>query len=266
MDYENLLVSRQGRVEVLSMNRPKMLNALSMDLLTELNHALDAAIADAEVAVIVLTGEGRAFCAGADVGGSPADLPRDESGKLDLGAALETLYNPIVLKLRNAPKPVITAVNGLAAGAGAGFALAADLTVAARSAYFLQAFVHLGLMPDAGCTYTLAQALGPQRAMGLAMLGDKLSAEQAQQWGLIWDVQDDESLMEHSMALATRLAEGPRLALTNIKRAVRAGETGSMEAQLQMERELQRDCGQTQDFIEGAMAFAEKRSPRFQGR
>ncbi|WP_348675192.1 enoyl-CoA hydratase-related protein [uncultured Abyssibacter sp.] len=266
MDYETLLVRREGRVAIIAMNRPKMLNAMSVTMTRELNQAFDAAAGDDEVTAILLTGEGRAFSAGADVGGNPAELPKDESGRLDLGAPLEESYNPLIRSMRATPKPVVAAVNGLAAGAGAGVALAADLTVAARSAYFLQAFVNIGLMPDAGCTYTLSQAVGPQRAMGMAMLGEKISAEQAQAWGLIWDVMDDENFMESAMALVTRLSLGPLKALAHIKRAIHAGETGTMDQQLEMERDLQRECGQTQDFMEGAMAFVQKRAPKFTGR
>lgn len=266
MEYENLIVRREEKVAVLSLNRPKSLNALSPELIKELTAAFNAAATDPDIGAILLTGEGRAFSSGADLSGDPNDLPRGSDGQLDLGLALEDLYNPFVQAMRDTPKPVVAAVNGVAAGAAAGFAMAADLTIAARSAYFLQAFVNIGLMPDAGCTYTLGQAVGPQRAMGMAMLGERISAEQARDWGLIWDVVEDEALPEAGLALATRLSKGPLKALGHIKQAIHTGQSGTLDGQLQLERELQCACGRTDDFVEGAKAFVEKRRPHFNGR
>lgn len=266
MEYQNLIYRLQGRVALILLNRPKALNALSLELMVELGLALDRAAADAEVRAVVLSGEGRAFSSGADLATGSAAAPRDTQGRLDLGLALEQGYNPLILKMRDLPKPVIAAVNGLAAGAGASVALMADLTIAARSAYFLQAFVNVGLIPDAGGTWLLPQALGSQRAMGLTLLGEKLPAEQARDWGLIWDVVDDAELMPAALKLATRLAEGPALAIERIKRAIYAAASNSLSAQLDLERDLQRECGRSEDLLEGVLAFMQKRQAKFKGK
>lgn len=264
--YKNILYNHAEGIATIRLNRPKQLNALTPELMAELSQVFDAAAADAQARVIVLTGEGRAFCSGADLGGNSPNLPRDAQGRFDLGETLDAHYNPFVLKMRALRLPVIAAVNGLAAGAGCSLALMADLTIAARSAYFLQAFVNVGLVPDAGGTWILPRAAGPQRAMGMALLGDRVPAEQAREWGLIWDVVDDDQLLPAALALAKRLAEGPALAIERIKRALHAGATSDLPPQLALESELQRECGRTQDFMEGAMAFAQKRKANFKGR
>lgn len=266
MNYENILYSAADRVAVIRLNRPKSLNAMTVALMEEVDHALDAAVADAEVGAIILTGEGRGFSSGADLAVNSDKPPLDVQGRLDLGYVLDRYYNPLILKMRALPKPIVAAVNGMAAGAGASLALMADLTIAARSAYFLQAFVNVGLIPDAGGTWYLPRTLGPQRAMGLAMLGERLPAEQAKEWGLIWDVTDDEQLMPAAMALAQRLAAGPGIALERIKKAIHAAPHNPLAKQLDMESDLQRECGHSKDFIEGAMAFMQKRKPQFTGR
>jgi 2-(1,2-epoxy-1,2-dihydrophenyl)acetyl-CoA isomerase len=216
--------------------------------------------------VIVLTGEGRGFSSGADLAASSKNPPLDAQGKLDLGQVLTTHYNPLVLKMRSLRKPILAAVNGMAAGAGASLALAADLTVAARSAYFLQAFVNVGLVSDAGGTWLLPRTLGSQRAMGLALLGERLPAEKAKEWGLIWDVVDDEALLPTVMALAQKLADGPAVAIAGIKQSIHAAAGNDLATQLALEATLQRGCGQSQDFMEDAMAFVQKRKPQFKGR
>jgi 2-(1,2-epoxy-1,2-dihydrophenyl)acetyl-CoA isomerase len=266
MDYQNILYSVESRVACIRLNRPKALNALTPDLLNEVSDALDRAAADAEVGAIVLTGEGRGFSSGADLVANMSNPPLDEQGQLDLGLALETTYNPLVLKMRALSKPIIAAVNGIAAGAAANIALLADLTIAARSAYFLQAFVNIGLIPDAGGTWALPRLAGPQRAMGMCLLGERLPAEKALQWGMIWDVVDDEQLMPTAIALAGKLANGPALAIERIKRTIHQSADNDLPAQLAMERELQRECGRSNDFAEGVSAFIQKRAANFKGR
>lgn len=266
MDFQEILYTVDGGIAVIRFNRPKALNAMTLQLMEETGQAFDAAAADPAVKAIVLTGEGSGFSTGADLAATAAQPPLDLQGRLDLGYVLDRYYNPLILKMRSLPKPVLAAVNGVAAGAGANFALMADLTIAARSSYFLQAFVNVGLIPDAGGTWILPRAIGPQRAMGLMLGGDKLPATQARDWGLIWDVVDDEQLMPTVMALARRLAEGPAIAIERIKRAVHAAAVNDLATQLDLESDLQRDCGRSLDFQEGAMAFVQKRKPNFKGR
>jgi 2-(1,2-epoxy-1,2-dihydrophenyl)acetyl-CoA isomerase len=265
MNYQDILYSVDRQVAVIRFNRPKALNAMTLDLMDELGQAFDRAAEDGEVRAVVLTGEGRGFSSGADLAATSDNPPLDLQGHLDLGYVLDRYYNPLILKMRALPKPVISAVNGMAAGAGANLALMADLTIASRSAYFLQAFVNVGLIPDAGGTWILPRAIGPQRAMGLTLLGDKLPAEKAKEWGLIWDVVDDEQLMPSALALAQRLAQGPGIAIERIKQAIHAAAENELGKQLDLESDLQRECGRSQDFMEGAMAFVQKRRPVFRG-
>ncbi|MFA5939683.1 MAG: enoyl-CoA hydratase-related protein [Sinimarinibacterium sp.] len=266
MTYTNILYSVEARVALVRMNRPQALNALTPDLLNELRDAFDQADADANVGAIVLTGEGRGFSSGADLVANAAKPPIGPDGKLDLGLALETTYNPLIERMRALRKPVIAAVNGMAAGAAANIALLCDLTVAGRSAYFLQAFVNIGLIPDAGGTWILPRLIGAQRAMGLSLLGERLPAEKALQWGMIWDVVDDDQVVPAALALARKLAEGPGVAIDRIKRSILQSADNDLTTQLALERELQRECGRTQDFMEGVMAFTQKRKPNFKGR
>lgn len=252
-------------IATIRLNRPQQLNAMTPELMRDLGAAFDRAAHDDAVRVVVLTGEGRGFCAGADLAAT-SGAARDADGRPDLGAALESRYNPLILGMRALPKPVIAAVNGIAAGAGCSLALMADLTIAARSAEFLQAFVHVGLIPDAGATWMLPRAAGPQRAMGLALLGDKIPAEKARDWGLIWDVVDDAELVPHVAALARRLANGPGAALARIKQALHAAPANDLATQLALEASLQRACGLSADFAEGVAAFVQKRKPEFKGR
>ncbi len=261
-----LLSEVMSRVAILRLNRPAALNALTPDLLRALTEAMARAEADPEVGAILLAAEGRAFCAGADLADAEAQPPRDATGLPDLGAALEQGYNPLVLRMQQLRKPIVAAVQGIAAGAGASLALMADLTVAARSASFLQAFVNIGLIPDAGGTWILPRLAGRQRALGMALLGDRLPAETARDWGLIWSVVDDDMLQTEAMALAVRLARGPGVALGHIKAAVTAAADNSLDAQLADEVIRQRACGHTQDFAEGVSAFLQKRPATFRGR
>jgi len=261
-----LLSQVESRVAVLRLNRPGALNALTPALLRALSEALERAEADPEVGAILLVAEGRAFCAGADLADAEAQPPRDATGRPDLGASLEQGYNPLVQRMQQLRKPIVAAVQGIAAGAGASLALMADLTVAARSASFLQAFVNIGLIPDAGGTWILPRMAGRQRAMGMAMLGERLSAETARDWGLIWAVVEDDMLQTEAMALAARLARGPTVALGHIKAALTAAAGNSLETQLAGEGIRQRACGHTQDFAEGVAAFLQKRPAVFKGR
>jgi 2-(1,2-epoxy-1,2-dihydrophenyl)acetyl-CoA isomerase len=246
----------------LTLNRPDRLNSFNDAMHDEVRDALARVRADRSVRMLVLTGAGRGFCAGQDLNDrtvAPGDAP------LDLGASIEKNYKPLVLSLRALPLPVIAAVNGVAAGAGANLALACDLVLAARSASFIQAFCRLGLVPDAGGTYFLTRALGAPRAMGLALFGDKLSAEQAEAWGLIWKCVDDADLIATVRALAVSLASGPTRGFARTKQAIYAAESRLLEQQLDLERDFQRELGQTSDYREGVAAFLAKRAPRFRG-
>jgi 2-(1,2-epoxy-1,2-dihydrophenyl)acetyl-CoA isomerase len=213
--------------------------------------------------VLLLTGAGRGFCAGQDLGDravAPGDAP------VDLGASIERNYKPLVLGLRALPLPVVCAVNGVAAGAGANLALACDLVIAAKSASFIQAFCKLGLVPDSGGTYFLPRLVGHARALGLSLLGDKLTAEQAAQWGLIWQCVEDTELPAVTEKLLVHFAQAPTRGLAAIKEALQASATNTLPAQLDVERDLQRDLGNGDDYREGVAAFAAKRPPRFSGR
>ena len=263
MDFETILFDKTDGVAVITLNRPDKLNAFTAEMHGELKAALDDVKQDEAVRVLLLTGAGRAFCAGQDLSDravAPGDEPRD------LGASLDTLYNPLVRTLRNLELPVISAVNGVAAGAGANVALAADIVLAARSASFIQAFCKLGLVPDSGGTYTLPRLVGRARAMGLALLGDKLPADRAEEIGLIWKAIDDDKLMTEAMALARHLATQPTKGLAMIKQAINASLGNDLDTQLDLERDLQRAAGRTADYREGVNAFLEKRPPRFQGK
>ena len=229
----------------------------------ELRASLAAVKADASARVLLLTGAGRGFCAGQDLSDravAPGDAP------VDLGASIETNYRPLVLELRSFPMPVVCAVNGVAAGAGANIALACDLVIAAKSASFIQAFCKIGLIPDAGGTYFLPRLVGTARAMGLALLGDKLSAQQAADWGLIWKCVEDGELAATVDALLAQLAQAPTRGLVATRRALHASSHATFEAQLDLERDLQRELGFGNDYREGVAAFLAKRPPQFTGK
>ncbi|MFG1462932.1 2-(1,2-epoxy-1,2-dihydrophenyl)acetyl-CoA isomerase PaaG [Xanthobacter sp. DSM 24535] len=256
----SLLVTRHDGWHELTLNRPDRLNAFNEDLHRALAAALDEAADDACRAVL-LTGAGRGFCAGQDLSARAT-----ATGPLDLGASIEAFYNPLVRRIRALRKPVICAVNGVAAGAGANIALACDIVLAARSSRFIQAFVRIGLIPDSGGTFFLPRLIGDARARALAMLGEPVSAETAESWGLIWKAVDDATLMDQARALAAHLATQPTQGLALIKAAFNASAGNTLDAQLDLERNLQREAGRTADYREGVRAFMEKRPTTFTGR
>jgi 2-(1,2-epoxy-1,2-dihydrophenyl)acetyl-CoA isomerase len=260
---QDVKVQRRGAVAHLELHRPDALNAWTPDMGRELLAAVRGAGADDEVRAVLLTGAGRAFCAGADVK-VPRELTPD--GVPDLHTRLEKIYNPIILELRRMPKPVVAGVHGAAAGLGFALALAADLVVAARSASFLLAFVRLGVIPDGGSLSHLAARVGSVRAAQLAMLGEKLPAATAFEWGLVNEVVDDEELPAAALALAERLAEGPTVALASMKEVLGAVSADRLEEHLALEARLQQRQAPTADYAEGVAAFKEKRPPRFTGR
>ena len=263
MQYEHILFTVDGGVARLTLNRPDRLNSFNDAMHAEVREALAHVAEHPSLRVLLLTGAGRGFCAGQDLsdravapGATPADL----------GASIERNYIPLVTRLQRLELPVVCAVNGVAAGAGANLALACDLVIAARSASFIQAFSKIGLVPDSGGTYFLPRLVGGARAMGLALLGDRLSAEDAQAWGLIWKCVDDAAFAEEVDRVVQQLASAPTRGLAAIKRALHASESNTLEAQLALERDLQRDLGTSDDYREGVAAFLAKRPPQFRGR
>ena len=262
MGFETIILDRAEGVATLTLDRPDKLNSVNETMHAEIREALAEIEADGGVRAMLLTGAGRAFCAGQDLSDPALGAP---GGSSDLGDTLERNYNPLVRRLAAIELPVVAAVNGIAAGAGANIALACDIVLTARSAGFLQAFCKIGLIPDSGGTHALPRLVGPARAMGLAMLGDTLEAETAAAWGLIWKCVDDDALMDEAAALARRLARQPTRSLALIKRAIRSSPTNDLDTQLDLECDLQRIAGATDDYREGVAAFLEKRKPVFRG-
>jgi 2-(1,2-epoxy-1,2-dihydrophenyl)acetyl-CoA isomerase len=257
-----ILTSRSGGVTRLTLNRPDKLNAFTRAMHAELREGLTGAGADPDCRVVVLTGAGRAFSAGQDL----ADTGMAGSGTVDAGKMLDEAYNPLIKMITTLEKPVIAAVNGIAAGAAANIALACDLVYAARSASFLQAFARIALIPDAGGTWVLPRLAGSMRARGLAMLAEPLPAEKAEAWGLIWKCVDDDKFEAEVAAVAGKLASAPTYALALAKQALAASSSNTLAQQLDLERDLQRLAGASPDAREGINAFLEKRAPKYTGR
>jgi 2-(1,2-epoxy-1,2-dihydrophenyl)acetyl-CoA isomerase len=262
MAYDTILFSVDGGIARLTLNRPDKLNSFNTQMHGEVQQAL-ARLPGSDARVLVLTGAGRGFCAGQDLG-DRAVAPGSQG--VDLGESIDKYYKPLVLALHTLPIPVIAAVNGVAAGAGANIALACDLVIAARSASFVQAFSKLGLLPDSGGTWTLPRLVGHARALGLTLLGNKLPAEQAAAWGMIWQCVDDAELGSVVDTLARQLAVAPTRGLAWTKAAIRGSGQRSFAEQLDIERDAQRELGRSTDYAEGVAAFVEKRTPRFTGR
>lgn len=259
---DSILLDFDSGVATITLNRPESLNSFNEEMHGRLAEAVRR-VKDSDARALLLTGAGRGFCAGQDLNDRnvrPGDEPPD------LGRSLELFYNPLIRSLRALELPVVCAVNGVAAGAGANIALACDIVLAGRSASFIQAFCKIGLLPDSGGTFVLPRLVGAARAVGLSMLGTKLTAEQAEAWGLIWKCVDDDKLMAEARKLASNLATQPTKGLAFIKRALQASVNNTFDQQLDLERDLQRGAGQSADYREGVTAFMERREPKFRGR
>jgi 2-(1,2-epoxy-1,2-dihydrophenyl)acetyl-CoA isomerase len=262
MNFQTILFEIRDGVARLTLNRPEKLNSFNVQMHEEVQEALKQVEVNANTRVLVLTGAGRGFCAGQDLADRAA-VPA--SGPPDLGLSIGKYYSPLVRTLASLPLPVVAAVNGVAAGAGANLALACDLVIATKSASFIQSFAKLGLVPDTGGTYSLPRLIGTARALGLALLGDKLSAEQAVNWGLIWCCVEDTEFHPTVEALIQHLAAAPTKGLAYAKRAIRMSAQNGLDAQLDIERDFNRELGRSKDFQEGVSAFLEKRPAKFTG-
>lgn len=259
---ETVLVEKAGRLVIITLNRPNQLNAFNDAQHNELRTALEAARYDDDCRAVILTGAGRGFCAGQDLGDRNPDAM---DGPPDLGQTLQTFYNPLIRLIRAIPKPVICAVNGVAAGAGANIAFACDMVLAARSAKFIEAFSKIGLVPDSGGTWTLPRLVGEARAKAMILTGDPVIAEEAERIGLIYRCVDDDDLMEEARAIGEKFAAGPTLGYGLSKKAIHAAADNNLDKQLDLERDLQREAGRSNDYAEGVRAFIEKRAPKFEG-
>ena len=266
MSEANVLCELRGAVALVTLNRPQSLNSFTRQMHRDLWAVLDRIEGDKSVRAAVLTGAGRGFCAGADLSEFDFEPGPDLVQRADPGPVIEQAFNPTVRKLMALRVPTVAAVNGVAAGAGASFAMACDLAVAAPNASFVQAFSRIGLIPDAGGSWFLVKKLGLARAMGCAMLGDKVGAQDAKEWGMIWDVAPEgQDCVAAALQLAERLATMPTTALVQTRKLLRAAASNELDAQLDLERDTQSALGRTHDYIEGVMAFREKRPARFTG-
>jgi 2-(1,2-epoxy-1,2-dihydrophenyl)acetyl-CoA isomerase len=263
MSYNTILFDITKGYTKLTLNRPERLNSFTVEMHGEVAEALSRVEQDPDIRALLITGAGRGFCAGQDL--ADRAVAPGEKG-VDLGESLENRYNPLIRRLIRLPKPVICAVNGVAAGAGANIAFAADIVLAAKSAKFIQSFSNIGLVPDSGGTWILPRLAGQARALGLALTGEPLSAETAEAWGLIWRCVDDAELQAEAEKLAARFAVGPTRGYAAIKMAMRKGWLAGLEEQLDLERDLQRELGTSNDYREGVAAFSEKRKPNFSGK
>lgn len=263
MPGSEVLVEKRAGYRILTLNRPDRLNAVNIALLEALNAALADAAKDEACRALLITGSGRAFCSGQDLNDR---IPKPGQARVIVGQTLQSHYHPAIEKIRALPYPVVAAVNGVAAGAGCNLALACDIVIAGKSAAFVQAFVKIGLIPDVGGTWILPRLVGMARARGLAMTGEPLPAEKAEQWGMIWKCVDDAALMGEAEKLCAQFSKAPSHALGLMKRAFDASLSNDLPAQLQLEYESQRSAGATEDFMEGIRAFMEKRPPNFTGK
>ncbi len=262
MAFTNILFEAADGVGILTLNRPQSLNSFNTEMHEEVRAAFKQVRDDAAIRCLIITGNGRGFCAGQDLSDRAVTAPE---GAADLGASVEKYYNPLIRGIMTLPKPVICAVNGVAAGAGASLALACDIVLAARSASFVQVFCKIGLVPDSGGTWNLPRAVGLARARGLALLGDKLSAEKAEAWGMIWRCTDDDKLQDEALQLARHLATQPTKGLGMIKKLLTESAGNSLHQQLELEKEAMSMLSRSHDYQEGVAAFLEKRAPHFTG-
>jgi len=262
MSYNTIILDIKNAIATLTFNRPDRLNSFTVEMHSEVADAISKIEEDSAIRVLVITGAGRGFCAGQDLS-DRAVAPSSE--KPDLGESLENRYNPLIRKITGLKKPVICAVNGVAAGAGANIALACDIVIAKQSAKFIQSFANIGLVPDSGGTWNLPRLIGQARALGLALTGEPINAEKAMQWGMIWKAVEDDQFEAEVTQLAEKFSAAPTQGIAAIKKAIREAHIHSLDQQLDVERDMQRSLGKTHDYQEGVSAFMEKRDPQFTG-